>query len=198
MELKNEIELVLESLRSKGYDRAKIEEELGYSDNYIDQVLSKGGNKRFLRTISALRDRILQNATQKNNTKTINDAWLLSMNDPLPWGDFQVTMRDYFNLLHDKARKAEEREKEYLEIIKTKLISIDASSKEIADDIDALTKEVQAEHRAMMDSIDIAAKQTIGTTAAAADSVELASRQGHYNKGKKAGIHKKAESGKQD
>lgn len=190
MELKNEIELVLESLKSKGYDRTKIEEDLGYSDNYIDQVLSKGGNKRFLRAISALRDRILQNATQNNSTQNVNEAWVLSMNDPLPWGDFQITMRDYFNLLYDKARKAEEREREYLEIIKSKLISIDASSKEIADDIDALTKEVQAEHRAIMDSIDIAAKQPIGTTSAAADRIEIASQQERLSKGKHASAGK--------
>jgi hypothetical protein len=67
MDLKKEIEQVLETLKSKGYTRDRIESELKYSKNYIDQTLSKGGNKRFLNAITALNDRLLQNATLNNN-----------------------------------------------------------------------------------------------------------------------------------
>lgn len=114
----------------------------------------------------------------------------------LPLGDLHVTLKDYVDLLKDKAQKAEEREREYLEIIKLKLISIDANSKEMAEDIEALTTEVQAEHRAMMDTMDVAAKQPIGTTRAAAGTVEIASEQEYLNKGKKTGIDKNAATGK--
>src|ERR1700744_4827073 len=38
---------LLQELRSMGKDRRTIETELNYSPNYIDQVLSKGGNERF-------------------------------------------------------------------------------------------------------------------------------------------------------
>lgn len=184
MELKKEIELILESLKNAGYDRGRIEEELGYSDNYIDQVLSKGGNKRFLRAIASFEGRILQKATPiKGSPFSVEEPSVLY--NTLPLGGLNITLKDYFELLKESAIKAEEREKEYLEIIKTKLISIDANSKEIADDISALTDEIQAEHRAIMDSIDKAAKQPIGTTAAAADTVELASRQGRVGKGRK-------------
>jgi hypothetical protein len=60
MKLKEEIELLLESLKNQGISRTAIEEDLGYSENYIDQVLSKGGNKKFL---AALKRYMLQKAT---------------------------------------------------------------------------------------------------------------------------------------
>lgn len=62
--LKQEIENELDDLKSKGYTRDKIEEELGYSENYIDQQLSKGGNNRFLNAIKGLNGRVLQKAIQ--------------------------------------------------------------------------------------------------------------------------------------
>jgi transcriptional regulator with XRE-family HTH domain len=51
MELNQTIELLLNALKEKGIDRADIEKELGYSPNYIDQVLSRGGNQRFLTSL---------------------------------------------------------------------------------------------------------------------------------------------------
>jgi hypothetical protein len=60
--LKSEIETVLEELGTKGYTRTDIEKELDYSDNYIDQQLSKGGNQRFLNSLKSLNSRVLQKA----------------------------------------------------------------------------------------------------------------------------------------
>jgi hypothetical protein len=51
MDYKKEIESLLEGLKAKGVSRAIIEEDLGYSENYIDQTLSKGGNKKFLQSL---------------------------------------------------------------------------------------------------------------------------------------------------
>jgi predicted RNase H-like nuclease (RuvC/YqgF family) len=48
MDVKQEIELILEELKKAGFDRSTIEEELGYSKNYINQSLSRGGNPRIL------------------------------------------------------------------------------------------------------------------------------------------------------
>jgi hypothetical protein len=62
MNLKKEIESVLNSLKNKGYTRGEIEEELDYADNYIDQVLAKGGNERFLNALKKLDERLLQKA----------------------------------------------------------------------------------------------------------------------------------------
>lgn len=154
--------------------------KMGYSKGYVSDVINrkKEPSEDFL------------NAFYKKFS--IGSQSKADMDQLLPLGDLRITLKDYFNLLISQAKKAEEREKEYLEIIKEKLISIDSNSKEMADDISALTTEVQAEHRAMMDSIDVAAKQPIGTTRAAAGIVEIASEQERAGKGKKAG------AGKQD
>ncbi len=65
MEFKNEIESVLERLKGIGYSRDVIEKALGYSENYIDQTLSKGGNKRFLKSLADFHERMLEKATVK-------------------------------------------------------------------------------------------------------------------------------------
>jgi len=48
MNFKEVIENLLEQLKTIGFDRRSIERELGYKENYIDQLLSKGGNKKFI------------------------------------------------------------------------------------------------------------------------------------------------------
>lgn len=49
MNYKEEIQKILLSLKKQGYDRRSIEQEMGYKEHSIDQILSKGGNKTFLR-----------------------------------------------------------------------------------------------------------------------------------------------------
>ena len=45
MDYKKEILNLLENLKSLGIDRDKVEAGIGVASNYIDQVLSRGGNK---------------------------------------------------------------------------------------------------------------------------------------------------------
>jgi regulator of replication initiation timing len=68
MDYKKQIEEVLDSLKAAGFDRSRIEEDMDYSVNYIDQVLSKGGNKKFLKAMIIYRMAMLQNPTSKSNT----------------------------------------------------------------------------------------------------------------------------------
>jgi transcriptional regulator with XRE-family HTH domain len=173
----------LETLGLK-FPGKEISKKLGISKGYVSDILNK---------------------KKEPSEDFLNDFYkMFSIGSPsndmnnytLPLGDLKITLSDYFELLKEQKRKAEEREKEYLEIIKTKLISIDANSKEMAEDIEALTTEIQAEHRAMMDTMDVAAKQPIGTTRAAAGTAELISEQKHSNKGSQTGIDKNAVTGK--
>lgn len=53
MDYKKEIEKLLNDLKSKGIDREKVEKDIGMSKNYIDQALSRGGNKSFFMKIQA-------------------------------------------------------------------------------------------------------------------------------------------------
>ncbi len=68
MSFKKPIELVLNDLKAKGYDRGEIESGLGYSENYIDQVLAKGGNQKFLNALK----RFNEGAIAKSNKETSN------------------------------------------------------------------------------------------------------------------------------
>lgn len=51
MEIKERIEKILFSLKKQGIDRRTIEREMDYKQNYIDQVISKGGNEKFLKRL---------------------------------------------------------------------------------------------------------------------------------------------------
>lgn len=75
MNFKKDIETLLERLKNKGYTRGEIETELGYAENYIDQALSKGGNRRFLNALGNLDKRLL--------TKAIPEKRVINEADPL-------------------------------------------------------------------------------------------------------------------
>jgi hypothetical protein len=62
-----------------GFDRGKIESDMEYSVNYIDQVLAKGGNKKFLKAMIIYRMAMLQNPISKNNTHEENDRLIQQM-----------------------------------------------------------------------------------------------------------------------
>jgi hypothetical protein len=62
MDFKKEIESILKELKEAGIDRNRIVKDLGYSKNYIDQVLSKGGNKKFLGKLNSYAKKVLPNA----------------------------------------------------------------------------------------------------------------------------------------
>lgn len=51
MSYKERAESLLLILKKKGFDRRTLEKELGYSEKSIDQILSKGGNKKFVENL---------------------------------------------------------------------------------------------------------------------------------------------------
>lgn len=65
MPFKKEIEELLDKIKGLGFDRRTIETRLEYSENYIDQLLSKGGNKKFLSRLQKLEKEILQKQGDK-------------------------------------------------------------------------------------------------------------------------------------
>jgi hypothetical protein len=58
MDYKNLIKTQLDDLKRMGFNRRKIEKELGYSAKYIDQSLSRGGNDTLLNALSSLKSRL--------------------------------------------------------------------------------------------------------------------------------------------
>lgn len=73
-ELKENIKNLLLSLKERGYDRGKIEKELGLAENSIDQNLARGGTKKLLTSLTLLHNSILQKATSKDVTPTLKKA----------------------------------------------------------------------------------------------------------------------------
>lgn len=78
MKYKKDIEKLLFDLKTNGIERDKIEKDLNYSDNYIDQTLSKGGNKRFFENLKSYAERMLQNPTYPDTGQVLNE-------DPQPF-----------------------------------------------------------------------------------------------------------------
>lgn len=58
MDFKEEIKKVLKLLKVYGYSRRAIERELKYSDQAIDQALSRGGNEAMLDALTAFLEEV--------------------------------------------------------------------------------------------------------------------------------------------
>lgn len=54
MDFQKEIKILLSQLKKVGFDRRQIEEKLHYSDKYLDQAISKGGNEKLLFALQEL------------------------------------------------------------------------------------------------------------------------------------------------
>jgi hypothetical protein len=55
MEIKKEIESLLEDLKNLNWGRKEIEREFEYNPNYISQALSRGGNQKLLLNLRKLK-----------------------------------------------------------------------------------------------------------------------------------------------
>ena len=73
LSIKEDIAYLLGQLKKYGKDRRTIEEDLNYSLNYIDQQVSKGGNKRFLAALRRYFDMVTQQGGELRE-------------DPVPYG----------------------------------------------------------------------------------------------------------------
>ena len=67
--IKPDIEKILFDLKRLNYDRRRIEQELDYSENYLDQILSKGGNIKVLNRLKQLQNAILYKEGKGIETK---------------------------------------------------------------------------------------------------------------------------------
>jgi hypothetical protein len=77
MSIKADTERLLKELKRYGKDRRTIEQELKYSTNYIDQLLSKGGNARFYTALKRYHDMLTQQAQEERVVRE----------DPAPYGN---------------------------------------------------------------------------------------------------------------
>lgn len=89
--LRAEMEKILDQLKKNGWTRGAIEKRLNYSENYIDQQLSRGNNKRFLKALIDLNEQILQNTTSTQQTGDKVDELITVSKEPLEKAIMQLT-----------------------------------------------------------------------------------------------------------
>lgn len=94
MAYKKDIEEILEQLKTKGYERSEIEAALNYSENYIDQALSKGGNERFLKALITYNKSVLPKATLKQENPVLQNATTRQNLEKLELEDFRELLRN--------------------------------------------------------------------------------------------------------
>lgn len=70
MDYRQKAELLLEKLKNAGIDRRAIEKALDYSENYIDQTLSRGPNEKFLGKLELYAQSILPQDQQPSEFNT--------------------------------------------------------------------------------------------------------------------------------
>lgn len=76
--IRKQIEKILDDLKSAGYSRRDIEKELTKSENYIDQILSKGGNNKFLNELKRFK-KSLQNDKSSINRIVAENKVLIDL-----------------------------------------------------------------------------------------------------------------------
>jgi arsenate reductase-like glutaredoxin family protein len=72
--IRKQIEIILDELKKQGVSRREIEKLLNKSENYVDQILSKGGNNKFLNELNRLKKSIAQDNSKLYKTVEENKA----------------------------------------------------------------------------------------------------------------------------
>lgn len=67
-DLKAVLETQLEELKKMGKSRRAVEADLGYSEHYLDQVLSKGGNKKVIDAVASYKDKLEEDGAADDKT----------------------------------------------------------------------------------------------------------------------------------
>lgn len=96
------------------------------------------------------------------------------LNRELPKGDLHVTLKDYVDILIDKARKAEERELRLLALLEKDMSVLKTNSETIQADIEQVARMVRADDLTIMDSQDRIEGREVGTSSTEASIVEHA------------------------
>lgn len=184
MELRKEIEILLESLKGLGLERGEIEQELNYSENYIDQVLSKGGNRRFLIQLKKLKNEVLQKPIQQSHGTEVSTTAI--QGQPLSAGSVKIDLQDYIDLLKYQKEQAEKEKAEYLAIIKENLTALAINSSRSLEDLSTVIRILRSDDGVIMDNQDEQAGREPGESSTKAGRIEISSAIREKEMGKPA------------
>lgn len=189
MSYKKEIENVLDSLKNHGFDRDAIEKRLDYSKNYIDQQLSKGGNKKFLGSLKRLRDQILQKTIPSvDKDANINEA---------DWGKsvtIESLMQQQNKLINSLNRQSELSStilQRMADNVEKKVESIDINLNDALGRVDSLKLDLYSGRMVVLQSLARLEKKPVNSLLAEADNIIAAYLNEHLQKqGTKGGKRK--------
>lgn len=166
MDYKKQIEEVLESLKMAGFDRGKIESDMEYSVNYIDQVLAKGGNKKFLKAMIIYRMAMLQNPISENNTSNENDRLIQQIESRRRDAE---KMAEKMEQHYEDAKADKSRLFDQLSSLQTTINEVlkpmAASLKEIPPVLDTIVRNSNEHDKEIMKALDHLVGNTPGTLA---------------------------------
>lgn len=108
MDNKQKAELLLEKLKNAGIDRRTIEKALRYSENYIDQILSRGPYEKFLGKLELYAQNILPQDQQPSEFNTYSSEHELRKK----WTS-EIDVSGLINVLLDEKDRAIKKSEEY-------------------------------------------------------------------------------------
>ena len=137
MDVKQKIESILEELKKAGISRSKVEEDLGYSPNYITQSLSREGepNLRILRALELY----LQNLSYKSQIQTsVVNADSIEYEVRKKW---EIKTEALINEVLEKSDQELKKSKEEVKKLKEENQKLQKENEKLLNIINNLTKE---------------------------------------------------------
>lgn len=206
MELKKEIEELLESLKKAGKERDDIEKELEYSENYIDQTLSKGGNQKFLGVLKRYANTVLQKAIfapPANHANKDNAPYDLKAKAPdgrVFYIEAKELTASYERILEEKearrleakerAERAEKENDRLLSIIEKNLTALLTNSNVTLERISLVETIVRSDDTVIMNNQDRLSGNEVGKSSTEAGNLQLAADKLRKGKGSQSGVRK--------
>jgi transcriptional regulator with XRE-family HTH domain len=136
MNVKQEIELLLEELKNAGIDRSTIEEDLGYSKNYITQSLSRKVSPRILIALRIYAHNIFYN-TQDQQLSMVN----ADTDEYEAKAKWEIKTEALINAIFEEKDRAIKKAEEYAKKMEAQYQDVVKENLKLLDIISNLSKE---------------------------------------------------------
>jgi hypothetical protein len=163
-----EADKYLNVLKNKGLNRAQIESELGYANNYIDQQLSKGGNKRFVKALRDLVDKLQKAIPDKS------DQFLIEEDIPEYGLTFKSIMNQQNKLiisLNKQSETANEILRRLADNVEKRVDKIDVNLIDALGRMDSLKMDIYSERMVVLQSLARLEKKPENSLLSEADNI---------------------------
>jgi hypothetical protein len=170
MDYRKEIEKLLQHLKNEGWSRAAIEQDRGYAANYIDQMLSKGGNAKFLKSLQDLLNRILLQKAMPAHGNVMNEP-------QEQYGNSLSLLIQQQNKLIGSLNKQSETAnailKKLSESVVDKVENVDINLNDALARIDSLKMDVYSGRQVILQSLARLEKKPVNALLSEADNITI-------------------------